>query len=263
MINRFLAMAMTLAIFALADKAAALGNTSALSFNGTGHVALTTGPATNLVKGFSIECWAYFDPPTTYSTGARRIISNHQIPPSRGYGLGVTTRTVSGVPAARWRFTTFGIKDYDALTMQVPLRTWNHVAMVLDSSNQVSFYINGAFGEAIPHTLDANISTAPLNIGRNPIDTEHWYGMIDEIRIWSYVRTLPQIQADMNRQVAWDEPGLVGYWRLNEGSGTSTLDNSVYEADGTLFDAAWVSGGSIPTLTGPDTAVNSDWELYP
>jgi hypothetical protein len=262
MLKQFFAVAVALGVCAGANNAHALGNNSALSFAGTGHVALTTGPATNLLKGFSIECWAYFDPPTTYSTGARRIISNFQNNPSRGYGLGVTTTTVASVPSAKWRFTTFGIKDYDTTAVPVALATWNHVAMVLDSNNQATFYINGSFAQALPHNADGRISTAPLNIGRNPVNTEHWYGKIDEIRIWSYERTLPQIQADMNRQVAWDEAGLVGYWRLNEGGGLTTMDNSLNTADGTLFEATWVTGPGIPVLTGPDTAVDADWEMY-
>ncbi|MGI8907769.1 MAG: LamG domain-containing protein [Candidatus Sumerlaeaceae bacterium] len=259
----YLKFGVALLLFGIGIRVVAQPNTAALSFNGVSdYVALTTSPATDLLNGYTIEAWAYPSPPTTYTTGARRIISNDQQNPARGFGLGMTSSTISGVSQTRWRFTTFGVKDYDTTAVSAALNTWSHVAMTFDTSNTVTFYVNGAFGQSIPFATDARISTAPMNIGRNPVGTtgtEFWPGMIDEIRFWNYVRTQPQIQADMNRQLAGNEPGLIGYWPLNEAAGIFTEDKSVNSADGTLSGATWTSG---PLIYGPLTAVREDWSLF-
>ncbi len=69
-----------------------------------------------------------------------------------------------------------------------------------------------------------------------------FHGLIDEVRIWNVARTEEQIQASWNRSLRGDEPGLVGYWPLNEGSGQAIMDASAHHNDGRL--------GST---TGPDT----------
>ena len=61
-----------------------------------------------------------------------------------------------------------------------------------------------------------------------------FHGLIDEVRIWNVARTPEQIQANWNRSLRGDEPGLVGYWRLDEGSGQAIMDASPRQNDGRL-----------------------------
>ena len=51
----------------------------------------------------------------------------------------------------------------------------------------------------------------------------HWLnGKIDEIRIWNIVRTESEIRQNMNRHLNGNEPGLVAYYRMDEGKGRSS-----------------------------------------
>ena len=76
-----------------------------------------------------------------------------------------------------------------------------------------------------------------------------FHGTIDEIRIWNVVRTETEIQADMYREIPGNEPGLVGYWRFNEGSGNITLDQTSNNNDGSLQGGpTWVVS-TAPILT--------------
>jgi hypothetical protein len=231
-------------------------STTAMVFNGTSdYVALTTSPATNLVNGYTIEAWAFPSPTLPYTSGAKRILSNDQQNPARGFGLGMTTSTLAGISQTRWRFTTFGVKDYDTTAVSAALNTWSHVAISIDTSNTVTFYVNGQFAQSVPFATDARISTAPMNIGRNPVGTagtEFWPGKLQEIRFWNYVRNQSEIQAQMNQQLVGNETGLIGYWPLTEAAGTFTEDKSVNSADGTLFGATW----------GTTTAAQREWSLY-
>jgi hypothetical protein len=69
-------------------------------------------------------------------------------------------------------------------------------------------------------------------------------GIIDEFRIWNVARTDIEIQATMNQSLNGNEPGLVGYWKFDEGTGSTTADLSSNGNDGTISGALWVSGTS-------------------
>src|SRR5690606_19860049 len=71
---------------------------------------------------------------------------------------------------------------------------------------------------------------------------ETWWGMIKEVRIWKIVRTDQQIQDDYKAPLTnpTGRPNLVGYWKLDEGSGTTAGDSSQYGNHGTINGARWV-----------------------
>jgi len=53
-------------------------------------------------------------------------------------------------------------------------------------------------------------------------------------------------------------PGLVGWWRFDEGSGSIATDSSQYGNDGTVYGATWVDGkyGKALSFNGVDNYVN-------
>ena len=46
----------------------------------------------------------------------------------------------------------------------------------------------------------------------------------------------------MNQTLNGNEPGLVGYWKFDEGTGTTTADATSNGNDGTISGAIWVPG---------------------
>src|SRR4029077_11392364 len=78
-------------------------------------------------------------------------------------------------------------------------------------------------------------------------------GVLDEVRIWNYARSQPQIAGGLNREIP-AASGLLGRWGLNEGTRTNAADNSGGNVGGTIAGSnwSWVSGAHI---TGqPNTA---------
>jgi len=68
-------------------------------------------------------------------------------------------------------------------------------------------------------------------------------GKIDEVKIYNYARTQKQIIEDMNaNHPAGSANSMVGYWKFDEGNGTTVYDSSTNKLNGTLQ-----SGTSIPT----------------
>lgn len=81
----------------------------------------------------------------------------------------------------------------------------------------------------------------PFAIGTLPV-AGIWFfeGQLAEVRFWRGARTPEQIAANYNRRLFGNEPDLLGYWPLNDGSGTVAADVSSSGFDATLYGApAW------------------------
>jgi hypothetical protein len=65
-----------------------------------------------------------------------------------------------------------------------------------------------------------------LSIGTTPqfAGPTGWQGKLDELRVWSVFRTAQEIQANMKVMLRGNEPGLVAYYKFDEGMGTLLAD---------------------------------------
>jgi hypothetical protein len=65
-----------------------------------------------------------------------------------------------------------------------------------------------------------------LSIGTTPqfAGPTGWQGKIDEVRVWSVFRTAADIRATMKVMLKGNEPGLVAYYKFDEGTGTTIAD---------------------------------------
>jgi hypothetical protein len=60
------------------------------------------------------------------------------------------------------------------------------------------------------------------------------------MRVWNIVRTPAEITANLANELAGEQPGLVGYWRFDEGTGPIASDGASTPQDATLLGgAAW------------------------
>ncbi|MGB3268248.1 MAG: hypothetical protein WBA89_30370, partial [Microcoleus sp.] len=104
--------------------------------------------------------------------------------------------------------------------------------------------------------LPATLAIGNLEIGRKAeARDEYFHGQLAEIRIWSKARTAAAIQAGKSYRLVGDEPNLVGYWPLNEGSGTMVYDKSSHANHGIIHgNAVW----SISPLKVGAAELNAD-----
>src|SRR5690606_17058615 len=72
--------------------------------------------------------------------------------------------------------------------------------------------------------------TYALRLGHESSAFRQYRGGLDEVRIWNVVRTPTELQSGRTVELTGAEPGLVAYWRFNEGTGTTVAD----DAPGTL-----------------------------
>ncbi|MCL1469839.1 LamG-like jellyroll fold domain-containing protein [Argonema antarcticum] len=196
-----------------------------LEFDGsTTCIKISDRSSLDVLNNFTLEAWVK---PKRLS-GVQRIVSK---PSAYGFGLN----------GDQIRFTIYGKQDYDMTQAPLSVDTWVHLAVVVDTDNQAYFYVNGVMVQAVPGTQPANKSSASCMIGNQGIGKgEYFAGQIADVRIWNVARQ-EQIQANRLRRLEGTEPGLVGYWLLNEGSGTIAHDKTSFANHGTITGGAtWV-----------------------
>ncbi len=115
---------------------------------------------------------------------------------------------------------------------------WQHVAVTFDNGT-AQLYISGTLDTTVTALVIPMISDRPLSFGHEGPSFNGWLynGALDEIRLWSVTRTGAQIAANMSVALPGLTPGLVGYWRLNEGSGDLAFDATGHGLNAQLGNA--------------------------
>lgn len=131
---------------------------------------------------------------------------------------------------------------------------WYHMAFTVNLSDNTSFfYLNGiqvASDSSTTGTLHSN-GTAAVKFGESADNGNDMTGMVDEVKIYSYVRSTKQITEDMNAgHPAGGSPiaSSIIHWKLDEGNGT-IANNSGSDAslDGTTNSVAWQAPDALVT----------------
>ena len=226
---------------------------SALSFDGSNdYVGFSTIPACN--STMTIEAWIKIVIPSGYAIAEPNIVSWGGSSNSVEFRIGR-----SGDNA----YLQFGMDAtgssggaWQSIGGSTNLNTgnWVHVAVVKNESTS-TLYVNGV-SEATG-TVNRSPALDAFTIGNlnewSAQQPRYCPGKIDEVRIWSTARTQAEIQANLADELAGTETGLVHYYKMTNGSGTSLTDNvSSGGISGTLNNGvAWASGfPQIVTGTG-------------
>ncbi|MBN1148436.1 MAG: hypothetical protein JXA78_14345, partial [Anaerolineales bacterium] len=120
---------------------------------------------------------------------------------------------------------------------------WQHVAGVYDGSS-IKIYRNGALISSTAHSGDVT----DVNYVLLGTWSSSFHGLMDEVRIWRRALTAADILSAMNALLSGGGQNLVGYYRMDEGSGQILGDLSGKDNHGKLGsspspdsnDPAWV-----------------------
>ena len=131
----------------------------------------------------------------------------------------------------------------------VSANTWQHIAVVRSAdTDDVRIYKNGTLVETESSVLSdkdptgADSAEQKLYLGRNFANSKFYDGEMAHVRIWNVARNATQIARNYLRSVDNTATGLVGYWKLNEGTGTTVLDSSSNSNSGTINGATFTNG---------------------
>jgi hypothetical protein len=110
---------------------------------------------------------------------------------------------------------------------------WSHIAVTWMKNGKFTGYIDGvkvrqinASQESIAMTSDPFYISYSTNISQV---------RIDEVRAWCVSRSYSEIQQDMNQRLVGLEPGLIGYWRLDEAEGNVVKDSTLNYSHGYIY----------------------------
>jgi len=139
---------------------------------------------------------------------------------------------------------------------------WHHIAGVYDGTNKY-IYVDGVLvATDVNSHSGANLGSVrtntrfgfigdgseagSFNAGRNDL---YYAGDIDEVRIWSDVRTATEISSNRYLCLSGTEPNLEAYYKMDDGPGTSLTDYSGNGRTGTLFgmnsNTSWIGSGPV------------------
>lgn len=133
---------------------------------------------------------------------------------------------------------------------------WNLVTVVFSQGEWVDFYVNGQFVERKVWVGSASyLSTTSLNIGgHDGTSNQYFTGSMDDVRVYNRELSVSEIA----RLYAGSQPipcdqACVGWWKLDEGSGTSAVNAIPSGGIGTLMN------GNTNTPTADGTANGPIW----
>jgi hypothetical protein len=198
---------------------------SALRFLGANQYVEVANPVVfNLPTALTVEAWVNV---STFDKSYQAIVT-------KGDAWGLVRSGSTG----RISFRTRSAGTFHEVISAANLanNVWVHIAGVYDGTNKF-LYINGVLSASAPYSSVIDSTTFPLQFGNNAEAANRLFkGQLDTVRVWSTARTLPQIWADIDRDLRGNEAGLLGEWRFNEASGNTALDSSTGLRHGTLFN---------------------------
>jgi chitodextrinase len=208
---------------------------SGLVFNGTtAQITINDSASLHLTTGLTLEAWVN---PTTVSSAWRDVIYKGD----DNYYLEATT-AAGGVPAIGQLVGSTHGETYGLTPL--PVNTWTHLAATYDGIVQ-RLYVNGTEVANHPQTGSIVTSSNPLQIGGDNIYSQHFAGMIDEVRVYNVALKPSDIQADMATPLGTSTSPVVSLSRSSVDFGN--------QAVGTTSNASMVTltniGGSTLTIS--------------
>lgn len=202
------------------DDYVSLGNATALGFTS---------------QDFTIEAW--IKPAIT--TKSMQVFHRHSWN-SDGYRL----QTTKAGGLSFFTFQSGANQVTSTFNNTLVAGEWYHVAVVRQGAS-VRIYVNGVDKTAKvgSHINPAYNANRPTFMGTS-YEMEAFAGIMSEVRVWNRARTESEIKANMSKELTGGEEGLIGYWKLNEGSGTIAHDTSPNANNGRIYgNPVWLVGG--------------------
>lgn len=174
---------------------------------------------------FTWEGWLYFKAFSDRDMLACKNNGRDNDPYDYLLGIRDSNTYMSAYDGASWHDILYSVN----------INEWVHLAFAFDG-NTIRFYVNGVkIGEtSYSWTQDASNN---LKIGGYAPE-KGINGYYSDVRFWSTSRTEEQINYYKSYRIIGDEAGLLAYYILDEGSGTTATD-SAGSNDGVLVNGAW------------------------
>jgi hypothetical protein len=247
-----------------------------LYFDGTDdYITRSDSDSLDITVDISLSAWVYPINIGTAGTYYAIVSKTDTSAPRQNYWFGVYEDELMFI----FHPSGVGYLEYYTNLANLQNNRWYHVEVVwTDSNYTASFYLNGkqigTSQEGGDYSIEVN--NDPLYLGATDTVDDLWPGRIDEVKIYPYARTATQVKADYQARgtsqglsarmgggdMSWLSDGLVGYWELDENTGTTASDSSGAAKTATITAGAggWTTGqfGSGYEFDSADTEIQSN-----
>ncbi|HNS12782.1 MAG TPA: T9SS type A sorting domain-containing protein [Bacteroidia bacterium] len=267
--------------FTLAAAQPCIPNSNSVAFDGTGsYIDFGSATAIDTLSGpVTIEAWI-FASAWGFNSAQNSIFCTHgwtngeQGMVLRAGGTGILSFNIAGIDT---QLIPVSWQEVESPINSIPLNTWTHVAGTF-SGTDLKVFVNANevasipfFGRIVPSSYGAKIGKLA---DQNQSPGRYFSGNIDEVRVWNRALSASELSTSMGTHL---DPtgaiGLVGYWRLNEGSGVSISDLGNGSGNGTAINSSWSLNvpfnevPPMPVITWNGSALissasfNNEWNL--
>ncbi|PSN11468.1 hypothetical protein C7293_24155 [filamentous cyanobacterium CCT1] len=112
---------------------------------------------------------------------------------------------------------------------------------------QLQIYVNGAIAYTGSLAPNARLPLGgTLTFGANVDGATPWVGFLESLQIWSETLSADEIQANQHLSLTGNEPGLLGYWPLEDLGREQIRDRSPHNHHGTLAGPVQLAPSTAP-----------------
>ena len=199
---------------------------ASLNFGAGTYAGNANGPEITDISdaGFTLEAWIK---PTAISVGANSVVRK-----DGDYNLYLNNGIIT---ADVWNDSD---NLYTLTGAAINANVWTHVALVWDGSSG-TFYLNGSAVSSAINNRGVSVFSSSFDLGRSSIYGQEFFGNIDDVRLWSDVRTATEINDNYTECLVGSENNLELYYKTLAGAGNILKDFSPNGFDATIVGAIW------------------------
>jgi hypothetical protein len=197
------------------------------------EIPTPSGSNLRLQSDYTIEFWMFV--PTSAGSTIHAINTNFS---NQGSTF---IRLLPNTGATKVEFWVNGNSSYNTIPSTVNSFTtgvWNHFAVSYnETTGEAAIYINGLLNYSYSFTapVGVNNQTSKICILANADNsTVTQSAIIDEVRIWSGVRSAQEIGSNYNSCMTGQEPNLLAYYDFESESGAVITDKTSNGNNGTI-----------------------------
>jgi len=249
-----------LVVFAAFITTVAFGQTFTVGSGNALDFASNIGSANHIDLGgltainnanFTFECWMKVNSVTDDPA----FFSNKNWASGSNIGLAFDVQDNGTNMKFNFKDATNPRKDL-TVAVNEHLRDWFHLAGTFNKTGYFKVYINGVSKDSVnvSSLTGSFLSTYTYKLGQDGTGNytysgtnPRYNGKMDEVRIWTTVRTQQEIRDNMCRKLTGTEPNLYAYYNCDLASGVSLTDLTSSVNTGTLVNtisSIWSPSGA-------------------
>jgi len=222
------------------------GAGTALRFNGTNSVV--SFPLTAGINPYPLTVSAWFRTESTLVSP--EIIAAKYVDSSlNGWSIQMENGFLHG-----YYFRNpldYALNDFSAATVNDG--KWHYTAMVIDEQGG-RLYLDGTLVASRGWSSAKGAVSTPASFhvgGLADTGSYSFDGEVDEVTLWNRSLTGNEVNYLKHRQLRGNEDGLIGYWKMDDGGGSTVTDSSVNQSyPGNLINGpAWVPSAAPSVLS--------------